>query len=387
MNQNSIFEDRAIDLLYKYYSLQPSTDEEFVQYYTELTQRIASCAKNKEHIIYKIIHSGRSSISTFPIKRNESQLLVWDTAFWDLYEQFLVAFFSFDTQMSYPANDQDAKTQFWNGTENYLRSNTFQMVKDYYSTSPYNISLLEAANIYKKPSYLWIDPQTMDYIKEIISFAKEFVLLHELEHMLKEWDPEVFYSGSNAFINVAKYYRDHIVNSIDFESEPMDLERYKNIISDVSSDINSFLYSEIYSDYHAFFELLLHHNENFKDKSRPFSTHLPTYIVSLKLLKYFESYRNYVIGVIGKVLSSTHLEKSIRIQKILGAAQKASQAVYEREYLVIELISVTLGLHANEFNQSLDDFDILEFSRPYTDVMEPLINNQIKNMISKLLLP
>ena len=135
--------------------------------------------------------------------------------------------------------------------------------------------------------------------------------------------------------------------------------------------------------------MLLHHNENFNDKTRTFSNNLPTYIISLKLLKFFESYKNYVIGVTGKVLSTAHLDKATRMRKIFEAAQKASRAVYERDYLVVELISITLGLQAEKFNINRQDFyksiDTHEFSKPYTVCMEPIVNTQIKEIIINLL--
>lgn len=389
---HSIFGERSVDLLYAYYDVKIANDEEFLQYYSDLTQWLVSCSENKEKIDYKIIHSGRLAISTFQVSRNKSQFFIWDTAFWDSFEQFLIAFFSFDAIMSNPTKDQQSRHQYWEGAENFIRGNTFRIIKNYFSTSPLYISILETINYYERPGNLKIDSHAFGYIKEIISFAKEFVLLHELEHLLKVWAPDVFLHDSNMFINVANYYRDHIVDLLeidDWEIKHMAPEQFKAIISNVISDTNNSLFYEIYNDYHAFFEVLLHHNENFNDKTRTFSNNLPTYIISLKLLKFFESYKNYVIGVTGKVLSTAHLDKATRMRKIFEAAQKASRAVYERDYLVVELISTTLGLQAEKFNINCQDFyksiDTHEFSKPYTACMEPIVNKQIKEVIINLL--
>ena len=202
---HSIFGERSVDLLYAYYDVKIANDEEFLQYYSDLTQWLVSCSENKEKIDYKIIHSGRLAISTFQVSRNKSQFLIWDTAFWDSFEQFLIAFFSFDAIMSNPTKDQQSRHQYWEGAENFIRGNTFRIIKNYFSTSPLYISILETINYYERPGNLKIDSHAFGYIKEIISFAKEFVLLHELEHLLKVWAPDVFLHDSNMFINVANY--------------------------------------------------------------------------------------------------------------------------------------------------------------------------------------
>ncbi len=386
----SLLGDRSLDLLYEYYDIKATSDEEFLMQYSNLTRWLVQCYKNSTNVSYRIINSGRLAISTFPIKNKKTHILIWDTAFWDAYEQFLMAFFSFDAIMSDPFLDDQNREQFYNGTKAYFLGNTFRLVSNYYSTTPSYIASLNDINTYETPGILRLDVDLLSFIKEIISFSKEYILLHELEHLLKGWSPTVFNIDSKAFINAAKYYRDYIVDLTDKELTHIDSELFKAIISHVISNSDSALFSEIYNDYHAFFEVLLHHNENFKDKSRPFSENLPSYVVSLKLLKFFESYKSYVLKVAGKALSTSHLDKETRIHKIREAAQMASRAIYERDYLVVELIAITLIIQAKEFGIPYQDFsrtiDTLDFSKPYTDIMEPLVNEQIKEIVAKLLL-
>lgn len=386
----SILGDRALDLLYEHYDIKASSDEEFLMQYSDLTRWLVECYNNSSNISYRIISSGRLAISTFPIKNNTSHILVWDTSFWDLYERFLMAFFSFDTLISDPFIDGQKREQFWNGTTAFFLANTFRLIRNYYSTSPSDTTILNDINTYEIPSMLRLDSQSLLFIKEIISFSKEFILLHELEHLLKDWSPVVFNIDSKAFINAAKYYRDHIVDLTSIELTHIDSKSFKSIISNVISDPESYLFTEIYNDYHAFFEVLLHHNENIKDTALPFSKNISSYFFSLKLLKFFESYRSYVLKVTGKALSTAHLDREKRECKIRETAQKASSAIYERDYLVTELISISLILQAVEFGIPYQDFsrtiDTLDFSKPYTDVMEPLVNKQIKEIVAKLLL-
>lgn len=388
MNSNSIFGYSPLDREYENYSVESVHDESFSELFYDLQYWLTKVYQNREHISCKVIRTGRSKIFSVRLANSDQYLLIWDVSFWDAYKKFLQAFFSFDTLMSNPSIDDKTRKSFWNNTEKFFRHNTFEFVKAYLSNYT---SYTELFDNYKDPmdsGAVAIDPEAFSYIDEIISFAKEYVLLHELEHLLSKWSPDVFLRDTAAFESVVKYYRDYIVDIIEPEIIPLGAEKYKRIINNMLNK-GTDQYSEVYSDYHAFFEVLLHHNENFKDKSRPFSNNLPTYIVSLKLLKFFESYRNYMNAVIFSALSNAYLGAEFVQRAVHKMAAISSMEVYSRDYLVVDLVSVALGNTAEYFGVPSNSFyasiDTTEFARPYSDVMEPIYNDEIKKIIAYII--
>ena len=386
---NYFLGDKTLSIIYKHFNVEKTDDPVFTKLFNSMSDWLIKIDNNRDCIHPYIIHSDRAQIFVVPKSDKKNFLLVWDTAFWEFYYKFLLLFFLFDSYMKDDILHCKGEEEFYQRLTVLWKNSIIDFLSKRFSNNKEAVSFFvsfKESNMLK--TYVTID--TMRKIDNILTISKEFVLMHEFEHILYHISNEIYIDDTIAFDNIVKYYRDHIVDELDESITHINPNKFKKILDGILDKKDMKLYNELYGDYHAFFEILDYNMENYKNTKDIFSKRIPEYIFSIKLLKMFESCINFVTQVVMGVLSTKYQDHEIREQHIIKIANDYQRIVYSRDYLSNELFSVAMILHAQEFPINLNEFiasiDTYSFVLPYTEKMQPLLNIYTNDLVNMLML-
>ncbi len=385
----SVFSDKPLAKLYEYFDVEKEEDSAFVDLFNSLSDWLIAIDDNRSKIDTVIIRSTKMQNYTLINKEEKRFTLVWDTSFWYYYVQFLLVFFSYDSLMD--CDIYDIKLEKWlSDTESFFCSRILDCFSERFSRCD---EIKGLCSRFKK----WFSNTngvvtlngTKETIDSIVLISKEFVIMHEFEHILYHLSPEIFNKDTKTFDDVLRYYCDVIIDEIDESITHIKSDDYKAIVKDVLINKDKPSYSELYGDFHAFFEVLIHHNENFNNTNQPFTQNASDYLYALKLLKVFESCINSTTETIDSWLSTEFQDKKYREKKVEETSIAYQKKVYNRDYLSVELVSISLILCAQEFCLDSKEFaasiDTSRFMLPYTEKIQPLLNRLMQILMTCLI--
>ena len=392
MNEhNSVFSEKTLSLLYRYFDVEKAEDPIFQELYNSLSKWLVAIDNNRDNIITHVIHSNKTQNFVVPKIEENKFFLVWDVSFWHFYTDFLLVFFSYESLMYDDFLDKATKERLLNNTTSFLKNSILNfLVARFSKNKDATDTFFSLKNVYYKSSEIHTNDKMMQIIQSIVAISKEFVLMHEFEHILYHISPEIYAKDTSVFDSILTYYHDTLIDHIDTDKTRISSVQFKRIVNSILKNKDEKQYSELYSDYHAFFEILLHNGENFQNKNLDFSKNIPNYLFAIKLLKIFSSCINYTTQIIDSVLTTKFQKRTKREKRIVDAYLEYQKTVYARDYLSIELFAVTLMLYAKEFPINLKNFaksiNTRSFVLPYTQIIQLKFNEFINEVANRLVL-
>lgn len=385
----TIFSDQKLVNLYKYCEVERADDLTFVELYKDLSEWLLAVNENRDSITTCVIRSNKAQNFTLLNREEKKFTIIWDVSFWHYYTEFLWTFFSYDCQMDYGFTDDLTKRSFWENTASFFKRSILNYLSERFSKDKEVIEMLSKFKNECCGTVVVVHEGTKEIIDSIISISKEFVLMHELEHILYHLSPEIYNKDTKTFDEVLRYYCDELIDNIDENITHINAIEFKKIVNDVLINKDKTSYAELYGDFHAFFEVLLHHGENFQNTDCPFTSRVPNYLFAIKLLKIFESCVNYVTRIIDCLLSTKLQEKSYRIKRVEQISHAYKRTIFNRDYLSIELFAVSLMLFAEGFlldqKKFAESIDTVPFVLPYSEIMQPQFNEFVQELANNMI--
>ncbi len=386
-----VFSEQSLAHLYKYFDVEKANDPIFVDLYNSLSDWLVAINENRDCIATYIISSGKAQNFIVSNHVEKKFSLVWDVSFWHFYTDFLLIFFSYDSLRNDVFLDSETKDRLLFNTESFFKNSILNFLSGRFLKNAAATNLFyELKNRHIVRPEFYTEVSIIQIINSIVAISKEFVLLHELEHILFHLSPEIYNKDTKVFDDVLRYYRDVLVDKIDENITHIPSDKFKDIVDKVLRDKDKNQYSELYSDFHAFFELLIHHGENFDDTNCRFSQNIPDYLFSIKLLKIFESCINYITNVVESVISTSFQNKNQRIRRVETTALEYQKTIFNRDYLSVEIFAVALMLCAQDFpldqKKFAESIDTIPFVLPYTEKMQPTFNRIVQDLANRLMM-
>ncbi len=385
-----MFSDGSLASLYKYFEAEEAEDRTFVALYENLSDWLVAVDENRDSITTCVICSNKVQNFTLSNRKEKKFTLVWDVSFWHYYSKFLLTFFSYDYLMDSDVGHKKNEKFLFSNAESFFKSSILDYLLERFSRDKDVVEIL--AKIKSKHSNatgVYVRDGIKDVVDSIALISKEFVLMHELEHILYHLSPEIYSKDTKTFDELLQYYRDVLIDNIDENITHIKAIEFKKIVDELLSNKEKPYYSELYGDFHAFFEILSYHGENFKDVHFPFTSKIPNYLFAIKLLKIFESCINYITQIVDCLLSTKFYENAYKIKRLEEISSAYQKTVFNRDYLSVELVSVCLMIYSEQFmldeKKFAESIDTIPFVLPYTEIMQPIFNEFVQELVAHII--
>ena len=386
---SSVFSNETIAKLYSCYNAEAAEDAVFRELFQSLADWLIVVDNKREFIETFVIRSDKAQILVVPNENKSHYPLVWDMSFWDFFETFVSCFFSVMSICSDDSLSEQMRKELLSFAGIYFMNCVIDFLERRFSAYAEISPLLNKYRSAEKTAFLYIHENLRAASIEVCRLGKEFVLIHELEHILYSFSPLVYKKDSSVFDEVLKFYHEVCLPLCNDNSE-IDVTLLDNSVEYIRKNRGGKEYIELYNDYHAYFEMMLHYNENIKDISLPFSKNYQSYYFGVKLLKMFESCINYSTQIVEGALSTKFQTREQRIAKVGEISQKCQRKIYSRDYLAMELIGAGLYWYADRFPINKDEFieslDTENFAFPYTNVLEPILNTFVIKLVTQIIM-
>lgn len=388
-NNSMLFPNKGIEIFYSGFHPEKADDADFSKWLDVLEGSLTAIDQNRDAIDICVIRSDYAMIYVSPNKECTHFTLIWDVCFWELYEYFCATFYSILNIMEAPL-PVNVKYVLFDFSCNYLNNKILDYLINRFSRYRKVVKSLEKSK--KSMAFLYsvdASEEVDGSIHTLCDIGKEFVLIHELEHILYYLSPEIYEKDSLAFDHVLQIYQDDLLLLLDPDTFQNGNAEYEGAVEFVKNNKKSDAYRELYNDFHAFYELLWHNNENLTDGSKLFAPNSSRYLFALKVLKTFESCFNFITALIETAVSTRFLPLERRIEMISHTADESQRKIHNRDYLSGELFFTYLLLQAHNMGSNLDGFaeshDTGSMVVPYTEVMQPSINRFINETVNTIL--
>lgn len=386
---NIIFPNERIAALYSYYHVEKAEDKTFMELFHSLADWLEVVDQKRNFIDTYVIRSDKAQILVIPNEDKTRFSLIWDVSFWEFYEQFVRAFFSIMNIASDENLPEANKRCFFVSTEKYFLNSIIDYLKKRFSAYKDICSLLEGYRFESKDILLYINDDLLDASIEVCTLGKEFILMHELEHILYFFSPEIYQQDSIVFDEALKWFHDEMLPFFNSEIIRTESEVLKMSVEHIQNTKDGKRYIELFNDYHAFFEMMMYHHENICNTSVPFTRNSQSYFYGVKLLKMFESCINYLTRVVENAASTKFQAVERRFAQVKKASEEYQRIIFSRDYLAVEIIWVGLFWYAEKFpidrTEYLESLDTENFAQPYTKVLEPIINSFANELIKEII--
>ena len=386
---SSVFSNETIAKLYSCYNAEAAEDAVFRELFQSLADWLIVVDNKREFIETFVIRSDKAQILVVPNENKSHYSLIWDMTFWDFFETFVISFFSVMSICSDDSLSEQLRKELLSFAGIYFINCLIDYLERRFSAYAEINPLLDKYRSSEKMEFLYIHENLRAASIEVCKLGKEFVLIHEIEHILYSFSPLVYKKDSSVFDEVLKFYHEVSLPFYTDNSE-IDVTLLDNSIEYIQKNRGGKEYIELYNDYHAYFEMMLHHNENFRDISLPFTKNYQSYYFGVELLKMFESCINCSTQKIEGALSTKFQTREQRKAKVEEIFQKCQRSIYSRDYLAMELIGTGLYWYADRFplnkNEFIKSLDTKEFDFPYTNVLEPILNTFVIKLVAQIIM-
>lgn len=390
MKNDSRFPRDTLSALYSQYNVERVDDYDFKGLFKSYSDWLSKIDENRSLIDTFVIHSGKAEISVIPINTTSQYVLVWDEAYWDFYDKFLHSFNSLWCIYCNNSLNEDLKNILYMNVKGFFTNSIIEYLTQRFHTYSDFRALLKTYRVDSQLARILISDTFINQSDNLLWVGKEFLLMHELEHILFNFSPEVFAHDSQCFDEAIDYYHDNFLPLIDESIIPGGSARLKPYVEQLQKDKNSNNYNELFNDYHGFFEIMDHHHENIRDTFTPFTPMSQTYLFSVKLLKMFDSCKNFMTRVIENALSTKYYPKEKRIERVNKVSSNCQSMILCRDYLAGELLFTGLYLCAKEFpgfNEQAfsEQHNTKDFTSPYSNYLEPIVKDLTSHIANRII--
>lgn len=390
MEGDSCFPFSDLSVLYSQYCVESVFDHDFDGLFNSFSDMLLKIHENRDMIDTCVIHSGRAEVTSIPIKGTSRYVLVWDQAYWEFYKSFVRTFCSlWNVFLDNTLSEEDKNARYFRINGFFTNTIINYLIHRFPADDDF-CAYMEKCRVDSKFSQLFLTDFYEDESENLLWIGKEFLLMHELEHVLYKYSPEVFAWDSQSFNEIIDWYHDTLLPLIDDSIIPNGPDEFKEAVEWIQKNKNSNYYVELFNDFHSFFEVLDYHRENYHDTNKPFTSKSQSFLFGVKLLKMFDSCKTFLTRSVEKALSTKYYPKKKRCEQVKKVCRECQSSVYRRDYLAVELMFARLLLHAERFPgfnmQSFSKLhDTMSFTSPYSNFLQPLLNELTTHIVNTII--
>ena len=351
----------------------------FEELYEDIIDFTVYLKKNKEKIQKFVINSHNAKIELVSCIENH-YAVVWDTEYWKLFEDFLYTFISIDYNIHY--KDEHVKYGYDVDKLNQAHIKYFEVKLLQHMLDKYRINLSEEHQqaIVEKEINMLLGTKTPidmtgyeELIREKESLSKCIVLMHEFEHALSVYCPEVKERDLELMHILLEML--HEVDKMNGVNE-ITLGANLEMLNPTSIN-NQVIKDEIFGDFHAFIEFVSFYSACSGDNiDKVLSELAVSFIVDLRLLNTFRLYTTTINDIMKIIV--TYNDYETKSNKIKEYFDNEHRILSFRPYIVSRLSYFYCQMRIGDDKElpfGLDDTTYMKqgIETLFTESMERLI--------------